>query len=67
MEITKIEYFEDDIECIKCNNEECDQNASVLMELGYDEEAGPIVMCICDDCLQELNRKIVENLAEKNI
>lgn len=22
---------------------------------------------LCDDCLQELNRKIVEHLAEKNI
>lgn len=44
--------------CVSCKKEFAVQNS---VDIGVKR------LYLCDNCLQELNRKIVEHLAEKNI
>ncbi len=47
--------------CEGCN---CTNEQKRLTLIGFGKVNGT---CLCDNCLQELNRKIVEYLTEKNI
>lgn len=48
-----------------CNDSLCD--SCVLNKNTVKVVIDAAWVYLCDDCLQELNRKIVEHLAEKNI
>lgn len=56
----KIYEFERNIKCDECGKVK-NVNKIVLRQLEYD------VNYLCDKCMQELNRKIVEHLADKHI
>lgn len=52
-----VEYNDMFYKCDNCENE------GIVNFIGSDNSA----IVLCDDCLQELNRKIVDHLAEKNL
>ncbi|MGL5189104.1 MAG: hypothetical protein ACRC7S_05510 [Cetobacterium sp.] len=52
----------------KINKFECDSCNEYDKELNRIEfEESEVSTCLCDECLQELNRKIVDYLVDKNI
>lgn len=44
-----------------CDN--CSNDSDITLEFMFKND----VIILCDDCLQELNRKIVKHLDDKNI
>ena len=61
LEVRKVERVEvvNWSTCMSCKREK----GYELNLVGFEDEG----LLLCDDCLQELNRKIVEHLAEKNM
>lgn len=49
-----------------CDNKECLKVADNEIDLTSKAGHGDMIY-LCDECLKELNRKIVEHLAEKNL
>lgn len=61
MKIGETTYLLYECNCVNCKASE---GAKYLNHIEFDWHNDTV---LCDDCLQELNRKIVEHLAEKNI
>lgn len=53
--------------CGPLHCEECNKLKAEIYVISPDKTIIDSKMYLCDDCLQELNRKIVEHLAKKNI
>ena len=52
------------IDLRRCEGCNCSNDERELTLIGFRHVNGT---CLCDECLQELNRKIVDHLAEKNL
>ena len=48
--------------CSACTKLKSGKSKKINVVELYDD-----TICLCDNCLQELNRKIVEHLVEKNL
>ena len=66
MKISKIKQNE-----FNCNCDKCKLNKKELNRVDFEEFVElyqpSVFIDLCDECLQELNRKIVDCLADKNI
>ena len=61
MEIKDTTYLLYECNCVNCKTCEASKKLH-LIKFGWNSET-----VLCDDCLQELNRKIVDHLSEKNL